>query len=489
MLLKSTVLCLFISVSALSQNLTAKLIDKTTNAPIPYATIKTGTHTGVISNEEGVFTLYYKNEKKEINISCMGYESISLTIAEIGKMNNIIPLAPAINELNEVFISNRAPNADSIISKVKSKLSENYNNALNQYTVFHRTTDRVNFNKLEFEIDKASHVKKQQLREVNKSLTDLATQVKYSNMVQFADFKGDIYALDKDSIRLEVEKATRLLDHKNDFSLEKIQEKAQRIVLTYLDTTKTYKLKTGLFKIEDSLSLKDEEFEDENENQYHLSHLNNRTKSLLRASQFYDTSFLNKILNPKLYEYAMGDVATSNGELIYIITFTPRKGKAKYAGKLFIADDNYAVTRMDYDYYKNRHGSKVNLRLILGVKYIENVSKGTILFEKDSSQIYHPKYIKRTTGSYFYVSRPLKLIENSDEKYKVNFDFKIEGDNLSKEELLITSHNKLSFLGFQAVRQAEKASYQVLNSYEKTIWDNEVILAPSEEMKTFDSAE
>mgnify|MGYP000173919412 CR=1 FL=1 len=40
--------------------------------------------------------------------------------------------------------------------------------------------------------------------------------------------------------------------------MDDIQEKAQKIVLSYLDTTKTYKLKSGMFKIEDSLSLKED---------------------------------------------------------------------------------------------------------------------------------------------------------------------------------------------------------------------------------------
>lgn len=479
----------FIYFFTFSQSITAKLIDKKTNKSIPYANIKTGTYAGVISNDEGFFTVSSKDDNKSITISCMGYENKTLTIKEIKALNSVITLQQALNQLDEIFISNKAPNVDSIIARVRAKLVDNYNIDLQQYNIFKRTTDYVDFKSLEFEIDKASNVKKKQLEGVNKSLTDLVNQVKNSNMVQFADLKGKIFTLNKDSIKLEVEKVTKLLDYKNDFSIDNIQEKMQNIILKYLDTAKTYKLKTGLFKIEDSLALNDDDFKEDDKNEYTVSYLNKATESLLKRAQFYKNSFLNKLISDELYKYSVDDVVYNNGELTYIISFKPRKGKAKYEGKLYVTDNDYAITRADYSYYKNRRGQKFNLRLLLGVKYIENVSNGTIIFEKDSTNLYHPKYIKRTNGSYFYVSRPLKFIENSSERNKVSFDFTIEGDNSTKEELLITGQNKLTFLDFQAERQAEKTPVIKLNRYEKTIWDSEGVLEPSLEMKAFISDE
>lgn len=487
MKIKITILLNLISLSFFAQSITAQLIDASNQQPIPYANIKTGPYAGVISNDEGYFTVAAVDDTRNITISCMGYKNQTLSIGALKQLNFIIEMSVALNQLDEVYISNKAPNVDSIIARVKARIHKNYNYELNQYDIFKRTTNHVDFESLEFEIDKASQVKKKQLQDVNNSLTALVNQVKSSNMVQFDDFKGKIYTLDKDSIKLEVEKATELLDHKNDFSIDNIQERMQNIILRYLDTTKTYKLKTGLFKIEDSLKLNDEDFKENDKNEYTMSFLNNETKALLRRSQVYNNSFLDKILNTDLYEYRFEDVGNNNGELTYIVSFIPRKGKAKYTGKLHIAEDSYAIIRIDYNYYKNRHGDKFNLRLILGVKYIENKSTGTMIFEKDSSNIYHPKYINRTSGSYFYLSRPLKFIENSEKRYKVAFDFTIEGDNYTKEELLISGYNKLTFLDFQAERQKEKTPVIKLNKYDKTIWDDEGILEPSLEMKTFQS--
>ena len=476
----------FCFLSGFSQNITARLIDKNTKQPIPYVSIKTGAYSGIISNEEGYFTLNKGDITSTVTISCLGYQSKTLSVQDIKNSNFVIVLSEAINKLNEVYISNKKPNADSIIAKVKSKIMDNYNNKLNKYNIFHRTTNYVNFKNLDFEIEKASHFKKRNLESANANLNVLSKKIRESDMKHFVDFKGELYSLNKDSSKLSVNRATKLIDYKNDFSIDEIQKNAQNIVLKYLDTTKTYKLKTGIFKIEDSLVLNDNEFKEEKQNkEFEVANLNYKAKTLLQHAQFYDNSFLNKILNTNLYEYTFEDITFNNKDLTYVITFKPRKGKAKYTGKLFVNDSTFAITKVDYSYYKNRHGSKVNLKLILGVKYNENFSEGTILFEKNSENKYQPKYIKRHTGSYFYVSRNLKFIENSSDKNKVRFDFKLEGDNRNKQELLFTQNSTLTQQDFVAVKQEKLAPFKVLNKYEKTLWDNGQTLEPTEEMKAF----
>jgi len=488
--MKKILLLIVISLTSFSiyaQNVTAKLIDSKTGNPVQYATIKTGKYSGVISNEEGYFTIHTDDKKLEtISISCLGYQNNTISIQRIRNLNFIINLEEAINQLGEVYISNKAPNTNSIITKVKSKLAINYNSNLNKYNIFRRTTNYVDFKNLEFEIEKASHVKKKNLESANDNLKALSKKIRESDIIQFEDFKGEFYALNKDSSKIVVNKATQLLDYKNDFSIEQIQEKSQNIILKYLDTTKTYKLKSGLFKIEDSLSLKDEDSEEDHKKEYEVTSLNEETRSFLKRSQFYKNSFLNKLLSFDLYEYSYEDRAFNNTELTHVINFKPKKGKAKYTGQLFISDDTYAITRVDYKYYKNRHGAKVNLRLVLGVKYIENLSTGTLLFEKDSSNIYHPKYIKHTSGSYFYVNRDVKFIENSRARNKVSFSFTIEGNNRNKRELLFTANSKLSLQDFEAIKQVKVVQYKQLSRFEKTIWENEETLEPLQEMKAFE---
>ena len=469
-----------------SQSITAKLVDAKSGSPIQYASIKTGQYSGVISNEEGYFTINNDNHNlKSVIISCMGYQNKTLNLQDLKSQNFIIKLEEAINQLNEVFISNKKLNADDIIAKVKLNIANNYDSNLNKYSIFHRNTDYVDFKSLDFEIEKASHVSSKNINEANAALNALSKNVRESDMVHFKDFKGELYNLNADSSKLEVSKATKLLDYKNNFSIDDIQEKTQTIVLKYLDTTKTYKLKSGLFKIEDSLSLQDEQFKEFEKKEYKMPYLNKESRALLRKAQFYDDSFLNQILDSNLYEYTFEETAFNNGNLTYIISYQPRKSKAKYTGKLFISEDTYALTRIDYAYYKDRHGEKLNLKLVLGIKFIANMSEGTLLFEKNSNNKYHPKYLKQTIGAYFYVNRDLKFIENSRARNKTSISFIIEGQNRNKEELLFTSNNKVTLDDFNAIKQPKVVPYILLNQFENTIWENEEILEPLQEMKNF----
>ncbi len=481
----SLLFIVLVSISVFSQNITVKLIDANTKKPIPYANIKTGVYSGVISNEEGYFTLHDIQNDSQITISCLGYKNRTLSIQDIKSLNFIISLEESINELNTVYISAEKPNADDIVSKARQNLAKNYDSKLYKHKVFSRETTYMDFTTLNFDIEKTSHVKKQHLESANKSLDSLLKAIINSKTKHFKDFKADLYIDDSLKTKLVVQKATELIDQKNNLSIEEVQKRAQNVILKYLDTTLTYKLKTGLFKIEDSLSLNEKEDKETPTNEYDVNNLKNQTTSLLKRAQFYDTSFASKILDTDLYEYSFQDISYFNDNLIYVINYKPRRSKAKYTGKLFIADSTFAITKIDFKYADGKRGKKLNLKLILGIKYIENMRRGTIIYQKDSVDKYQPQYIKFEEGRYFYVSRPLKFIENSLERNKTSFDFTIEGDILTKQELLLTGNTKISIDDFKKVTEDKKVPYVTLHSYDASIWKQDQTLEPSTEMKKF----
>ena len=480
---------IFSSLSGISQNITAKIIDQNTKNPIPFAAIKTDEFKGVISNEEGYFTLLETAEDTEITISCLGYKNKTLSIEAIKAQNFIIALEESINELTTVYISSKKPNADSIIALARQNLSKNYANKLYKHEVFSRETAIIDFKKLDFVIEKTSHVKKRNLVSANRSLDSLSRAIINSKTSHFKDFKASLWVNDSLKTKLLVDKATELVDQKNDLSIEEVQNKAQHIILKYLDTTLTYKLKTGLFKIEDSLSLKEDFGEENNKNEYDTENLKGQTNYLLKRSQFYENSMLSKILDASLYNYSFQDISFFNNELIYVINYRPKKSKSKYTGKIFITDASYAITKVDFEYAEGKRGSKVNLKLLLGVKYIENMRKGTVLFQKDTTNIYHPYYINFEEGRYFYVSRPLKFIENSQDRNKTSFDFTVEGNILTKQELLLTKNTAISQALFNEQTEVKKVPYLILNKYDASIWDQDQTLEPLKEMKDFKGGE
>ncbi|MCO4821942.1 MAG: carboxypeptidase-like regulatory domain-containing protein [Flavobacteriaceae bacterium] len=467
------------------QNLTAKVVDENNNA-IPFATVQTGENKGVITNEEGFFTINLEDiTSTQITFSCMGFTSRSLSTSEIENNSNVIILEEFVDELGKVFLSTTTPNADNIIRKVNNNLSKNYKIENQTYRFFHRNTAYADFNNFEAKITKASGMRKKQHEGVNNSLDDLTSNIVNSNTMYFQDYMGDLMVEDRKEAKLKILKATSLIDNSNNFSIDNVQTKAQDIILKYLDTTLTYKLKTGLIKIEDSLSLTSSKEEKDNEELYDVKNLKGETHELLHDTQTYDDSFMKKIINPELYKYEFIDVTGFNGELVYIIGFKPRKSKSKYAGKLYVTDESFAVIKLDYDFAKGKRGEKFNLKLLLGIKYVENIRKGTIIFEKKVDSTYAPKYINKEEGRYFYVSRPIKFIENSSAKNKVGFNFLIEGSARTKQELFIMSKADLDKSEFTSFNEPEDIPYQKLKQYDPTIWEAYNAIEPLAEMKRF----
>src|SRR5690606_38329667 len=371
--------------SVYSQSYTARLVDSITQKPIAFATVQTSDRKGVISNDDGYFTLSLEAaDSKTITISCMGYTTKVYDAARLST-NAVILLSEKINELETVYVNTEKPNIDSIIKRVNQNLSKNYKHDNTQFSVFHRSTNNMDFDRLDFDIDKASGIRKTKLKEANKSLDSLANTVKNSKIVSFKDFAGEYYLATAKKPKFKAHKATLLVDKAKDFSLENVEQKGKTLILKYLDTTKTYKLKSGLFKVEDSLSLADEmQKEQENKREFTIDNLKSEVSSLLHKTFFNPESVMHNLVNPDWYTFSLEDSTYYQNELVYVVQFSPKKSDAKYSGTLYMSDVDYGVLRADYQFAKGKRGQKFNVRLLLGIKYIENHKKGIVLFNKDT---------------------------------------------------------------------------------------------------------
>nr|WP_321225927.1 carboxypeptidase-like regulatory domain-containing protein [uncultured Psychroserpens sp.] len=472
-----------------AQELTAKIVDSKTNEFIPFVAVQTAEFKGVISNEEGEFIIDLEDvDANTIELSCLGYQSLTITISDLKSNNYIIQLEPAINELNAIYLTNSKPNVDSIISRVNRNLIKNYKSDALSYNFFYRETAYTNFEDLDLEIKKSSKVKKRQLEEANDKLTKMGNGIKNGDFVYFTDYSGTLNIMD-DSLKLNVDKATKIVNSNENVSLEEIQKNAQLTVLKYLDTTMTYKLKTGLFKIEDSLSLNDDDKKEKNLNEFKIKDLKEGAISVLDKSKTGTSGMLKEVLNQDDYEYTLDNASMVNGEMVYLITFKPNRSSANFAGSLYVSEDTYGVLKLDYSYAKGKQGHKLNLKLLFGVKFIENINTGTIIYTMNDQNLYEPRYIKSEFGQYFYLNRSLKFIENSSDKNKTTFDCKIAGNTISRKELLFSSITNLDRTEFDALNEKEAIAYDVLRKYDASNWSGKQTLAPSAELKTFDGEE
>ena len=133
-----------------AQELTAKIIDSKTNVPIPFVAVQTAPYKGVISNEEGVFIIQLEDvNDTSIEFSCLGYQSLTMTLEDLEFNNFIVQLLPATNELNAIYLTNTKPNVDAIISRVNTNLIKNHNSDALSYNLFYRETSYTNFENLD----------------------------------------------------------------------------------------------------------------------------------------------------------------------------------------------------------------------------------------------------------------------------------------------------------------------------------------------------
>ncbi|WP_053993025.1 carboxypeptidase-like regulatory domain-containing protein [Mangrovimonas sp. TPBH4] len=466
-----------------AQNVSGHILTEE-KAPISFATIQIGEHHGTISNEEGNFSISTNGfeAKDSVYISCLGFEKLGLVVEEFTSKDYI--LKEQVNELSEVFLTNRKLSVDSILYYVNKNLSKNYKTELVDHEVFSRKTEFIQGKDVNFEIDKSTGFSRKQLKAFNEDFNQLETALVNNKSKQYTDFVGHLKIKDANASKLEVNKAVRLLDKNNSQSLEVLADKGKDIISKHLDKDKVYTIKTGLLKISDSVSLS-EGNEKMKDTVNSIGILKSNVKQPIEHHGFKNHSILNFVLETKLYKYNLEDITFLGSEMVYVISFQPRRSSADYQGTLYISNETFAVLKADYRFYKGRVGEKFNLKLLLGIKFVQQGHTGSVLYQKSTDGYYYPKYISEQTDSYFYISRPFKFIENDNRRNKVAFEFMVEGIFKERLEVLFLSQKPISSADFVETVEPKHVDYETPTKYDPSIWADYNVLEPLDEMKAF----
>ena len=488
-----------------AQNSKGKIIDFATKESIPYASIMVNNTDHLVSNAEGHFTLSEGNSKDDtvLSISYLGYLSQVLTVGQLKKLDFTIALAPSVFELDDVTINTKKPNPYEIMASVKANLNRNYKDdgLPSKDLLFYRKSNNFKPKEIEVEINKSTGFSKQALIKVNTDIQTFSKQLITNPPVEFSDLLGNLYTCStkKDGKyfslnKLDVLKATKLDRDGSSFSTEELKKVALNKILQHLDSTKYYRVKSGLFGSRDTISLRKEFNQRKRKNKIKEANpLLTSTKfslnrflvdnHLLFSSQFY---FIKKT---ELYDYTYeGTTYTEDNESAYILTFKPRSSKAKYVGKIYISETDFAVLRVEYTLDSGEKLNSFNLKLLLGVKAAENISKGTIIYKKKANgNGYYLQYATIERGQYFYVNRPLKFIElSSGEKDVLSLDIKIEGSSSEKTEFLNMSHSMTTESTIEKLTESE-FKFINIKSYDPKIWKGYNTIEPLEELKRLQS--
>lgn len=484
--------------AGIAQNITARIVDAKTGESIPYANIRVSDAENLISNAEGYFTISDKNnDTSPLLISYLGYVSQQLTIVDLKNQQNTISLEPGVFELEDVNVSNVKPDANSIMAAVKKNLEKNYGNDGKSLknTLFIREASSFKPKKLDIEITKSTGFSKSALKSANADVAAFTSRLLSTPPQEFTDILCNFYAAsvtEKDkpiyTTKLDVVKATKLKDESRAVSLDNMEKMAANIFLKHLDTTKYYRIKSGWFGSKDTISLR-KDFNKKKKKKQKKSELTSSRSNIgnfIAENSFLSGDKMNFVNNAELYEYAYeGAMYSSQNEFVYVLSFKPKKSKAKYTGKLYVSESDFAVVRVDYDLAKGKTLGGINLKLLLGVKASENLSKGTVIYKQNRDAVYYLQYASTETGQYIYLNRPLKFIElTDDDKDVVAVNVKVEGNMNEKIEFLNIAQLDLPPADFVKIKE-EEFEYTRLKKYDPKIWKDYTAIEPLEEMKQF----
>lgn len=485
-----------------AQNLSAKILDSLSNEPIPYATVLLN-NKGVITNEEGKFNFILEGTIEETDslvISCIGYESVAKPLMEFN--SGTILLSPKAIELREVIVSNKNYTADEIIDLVEDNLEKNYSSDYTKKKLFYRNSSFNRMTKSDFTIKKST------IDAFNQRFLDSVMNTVPKANSFYTEILGDLYGnFNKESQKLNLIKASELYDKSKEVDLEKLEAKFNDIIKKNIRTDSYFKIKSGLFgtKIDadevfetkvDSADvaavnkqLEEKKKNEEKRKANFAAYRRERLGGLLMGLPIIDDSDYNFINKSRKYKYILKEFTYLGNDAVYVIDFHS-KGSADYKGTLYINSDDFALIRADFENIK-----PVKSFNLLGISTNTYLSKGKVIFYKESTGNYGLRYLEVEQGTRIGIKRPLKIIEknkvvkgrNKQNELSGKIDFVIT--DIEKNEIIVFDTEAITSNQFESYTENNSILPTYMPKYDPEFWKGYTIMEPNTAIKEFTSSE
>jgi hypothetical protein len=478
---------IIISSIANAQSVECLIYDKTAKSPVIFANVYTTQNTGVISNSEGVFKINIQNltEKDSLTISSLGYKTKKLSIKKLKSLDTIFLMVQE-QMLEEVVVSANKYSAEEIIEIFKDSLKERHTISPAKFQIFARTKNTFKPVENGIELDKSSFMSRSSRKQFNEKVEAYFNKIKGKVSSSYIDMLYNAYYLG-DSTAIEQIKSTYLVNTDKDNSMDNIQKNIFKELIEALDSESTFKVRTGIIPVEDSLST--DEFIEVDDPKKRDSIKNRYAKRPVTIiAQAQGLGRLEMFEDSKKYDFKILDTSFFNGDIVYIIAFEPRRGSAKYKGKAYINAEDFGLLKLDYQLVEGKKEAGVNLKFLLGVKFRIDNSKYKYIFNRNQDKTYEPLLYKSSQDQYVYFDRSFVFKENNDnrdERIKFKVSLYVESNSLSETEYLIVNkenidskHIDFDPKGFIFQDKIEK--------YDPELWKNYNIIEATEEIKKYE---
>ena len=486
--LVSLLLILLSGISALrAQAISSRVVDAKTGEAIPYATIQYGKNKGIITNDEGEFSLYLKATAvpDSLYISCMGYEKTAISAEKV--LDSVIAIDPKPIELSEVYLFDEELDVDEIISRVKQNLAKNYSQDPIKQRLFFRKSSLDRLKKFDIEFKEST------IEEFNKPFMDSVLSVLPKGNAYYTESLCDLY-IEGDSSRLKIEKAAELYDKDNEVSVEAIGKRMEEIFKANVKPDSYLKIKSGIFgtkvqvdsilEASDEAAELEEELKEEDKTDFH-SHKRWQLNNLYSELFYKEDPKLNVLKKSNKYRFALKGYTSIDEQGVYVIDFVP-KGGADFNGTLYVNLEDFAVMRLDYSNVKSLRRIK-----LLGFHYEETVYEGTSIYAKNVNERYDLRFFNRIEGRYMGVDRPLKVIEKNKnvkgrrKQNELSLNIDLVNLNTEKYELVVYDSELISPQEFASVKENEKVKATYLSRYDPEFWNGYNIMEPNQAIREF----
>jgi len=481
--------CCFICSITVAQNFTAKVVDSSTGEAIPFATVITSENNGVITNEEGIFSLtpgMIQSIQDSLYISSMGYEKKSVWLP--AQKTEVISLDPKTFELGSVYIDGLQLDVEEIVERIKENIDSNYKMSLSEKSIFFRESNFSTMDKVDFQFKKSS------IPELNEELIqNLASKIPRESSY-YREVAGDFYG-DYRSHKFNIHKAAELYDKNKDVSVDGLTEKLEKIFTDNVKKDSYIKIRSGIFSTKMQLDSAAAANEDDSkaikvevkntDNELFQERVKDHISELYSQLFFHDGTELDFLEKSNRYQFKLKDYSFINEDPVYVIEFSP-KGNKDFEGVMFVNTSDYAIVRLEFD--NVRPLKKFGL---LGITYRHSVYRGKMLFSKDVGGTYSPRYIELENGHQTGIDRPLNVIEKNKfvkgrrKQNELAIHMNIKASNLKKYEFVVFNSVSISELEFSNASENLKVKATYLSKYDPNFWAGYTIMEPNAAIQEF----
>lgn len=481
------------------KDITAVVLDANTRQPIPYATIQFGPNKGVITNDEGRFSLIDKNDEVDyITVSSLGYGSVTIQVNDINE--ETIYLASSNIELKNVFLTNKNLSPQEIVEKVRENVKSNYNFDLTHKKFFFRESDVNHIRRFDLLVDKST------FPEIDQNLMSRISEniPKYND--SYKEVLGDFYG-NYEKQKIQLIKAANLHNPQSTAGLTELTDKLERILKDNIKEDSFLKIKTGILGVkmdakelelgkENEQKVVKEKTEEEKEkarqdSQKNLKNsTNSKVQKLLKNMFWNEEITLDIFQKSNKYKFQVDGYTQMGNDIVYVISFEPKRS-ADFKGKMYVNTLDYGVHRIDYVNMKPLKKFR-----LLGISTADDVYRGKMIFSRNAETgKYNPSYIERETGESFGIDRPLTIIEKNknvagrSKQNELDMDIKINVGQVNKLQMVIYENSAIGDNDYAAQKAAEPFEYKSFKVYNPEFWSGYNIIEPNAAIKAFTSVE